>query len=137
MKYLVWLLAVILLCTVSTPAEEIPKGSIVMSLHLKVAMGDRKTEMKPKVAVADGRSAELEVFSNEGEEEYVRLVVTPRLLGRDRVDLKIEVHSRLAGQSIQRSLQLTALLETRSVYQMNNLESDEKISLSVEPRVVK
>ena len=136
MKKLLGLVLTILLCITPTLGEELPKGSVVLSFHLKVEMGGRRTEMKPKVAVADGRTAELEVFSDEGEEEYVRLRVTPRVLSGGRVDLEVEVNSRLAGRSIQRKLRLTALLESVSHYEMVDAKNREDISLTVRPQVV-
>jgi hypothetical protein len=136
MKTISWLVAAILLCGIPTLGEELPKGSIVLSFRLKVEMGGRTTEMAPKVAVADGQVAELEVFSDEGEKEYVRLSVTPRLLKDNKVDLEIIVSSRLAEHSIQRKLRLTALLESESLYQTIDAGNNEKISLTVKPHLV-
>jgi hypothetical protein len=117
--------------------EDLPKGAIVLSFHLKVEIGGRTTEMAPKVATMNGKSAELEVFSDEGEEEYVRLTVTPRLEGDEKVSLDMLVTSRLAGHKIERKMRVVTLLGSESVYQVTDAKNKERLSLKVLPEKVR
>lgn len=134
------LLLLILLCGAPVLGEEgfrnLPKGSIVLNFHLRLEIGGRIVEMKPTIAVNDGQSAELEIFSDKGEEEYVRLSAKPRLGVNNKVDLELHISSGLAGCAIQRKLRLTALLDSESLYQVTDAKNREKISLTVKPHLV-
>ena len=117
--------------------EKLPEDAIILSFRLKVEIGRRTTEMAPKVAVLDGKSAELEIWSNEGDDEYVKLSATPRILEGKKVNLEHRVKSRLGGQDIERKMRLVTLLGNEATFEVVDAKNKEKLGLTVLPEMAK
>lgn len=138
----IWMIVCLLTLWGTALAEEptsrdLPKGAVVLSFQLKVELGGRTTEVAPKLAVLDGKSADMTIWSDEGEDEYLKLAATPKLLDDKRVALDLFVRSRLAGKEIERKMTMVALLGNEASFQVTDAKNREKLQLSVLPTVVK
>lgn len=67
-----------------------PSGSIILDFKVSARLGSHKMESRPKVAVADGKEAEISMVDDEDGSRLV-IKVKPTKVAGDPVQIKLEI----------------------------------------------
>ena len=136
MRVLLGLLTLIVLA-LPAPAQEpvstIASGSVILAFKVKISVPEggktRLIEMAPKVAVADGKEAEIAI--EQDPKTNLRLLVLPKLGPKGFVDLELTVKAMLSGKSVTRRMRVVTLLGVPAVVEVDDERQGEKLRVEV------
>lgn len=113
--------------------SEVPSGALILDFDLKVTLGERTVHARPKVAVGNGKEATIEIMSDEESGEYLRISVVPRLAKDGKVELEMDVKTRLKDREVARKMKVATLLGSRAAYALSDPDRGEEFDFVVTP----
>lgn len=126
-------LALIASASAETMAKA-PAGSIILDFKIEALLGRRAMKAHPKVAVGNGKEAEVKIVDDEDGSSLMVMVLPTRLEKPGepvRIELKVEVRAEAEGKSIRRQMKLVTAPDEPAKLQDEDKEAGTSLSLEV------
>ncbi|MGE0495949.1 MAG: hypothetical protein AB7S38_42480 [Vulcanimicrobiota bacterium] len=112
-----------------------PPGSIILDFKIEAVLGKRAMRAHPKVAVGNGKEAEVKIVDDEDGSSLAVKVLPTRIekAGEPvRIELKVEVVAEAEGKTIRR--QMKFVTAPGEAAKMQDEDKEGATSLAVEVR---